>query len=190
MNQEAVHLLAISGSLRGASSNSKLLHAIGALLPDNVSCEIYAGIGELPHFNPDLDNDDPPDSVRAFRQTVKTADGVLLCTPEYANGVPGVLKNALDWLVSSGEFVYKPTAVVTASPNPRGGNHANESLVLTLTMMTADIVEGGAVTLPFVVSAKFGENGEITDPDMISRLSPLLQSLADAMDRKKQAITE
>ena len=71
---------------------------------------IYDRLGELPHFNPDLDDDDCRTIVTDWRDRLKECDGVLFCTPEYAHGVPGVLKNALDWIVSSGEFMYKPTA--------------------------------------------------------------------------------
>ncbi len=99
-----------------------------------------ADIGALPHFNPDLDGEDatPPAPVAALRTAVRRRDAVLIVSPEYAHGVPGVLKNALDWLVSSGECVHKPIAVITASPFPTGGDHANAQLRETLRMMTGD----------------------------------------------------
>jgi chromate reductase, NAD(P)H dehydrogenase (quinone) len=101
---------------------------------------------------------------------------VLICTPEYANGVPGVLKNALDWVVSSGEFMYKPTAVITASPSPLGGEKAHDSLILTLTIMTAKIVEGGTLKIPFFTK-KVNPQGELTDPTTEESLGLLIDAL-------------
>ncbi|MBW4638176.1 MAG: NAD(P)H-dependent oxidoreductase [Gloeocapsa sp. UFS-A4-WI-NPMV-4B04] len=127
-----IKILAISGSLRASSSSTAILRAATALAPNNISISLYERLGELPHFNPELDNDNVPEPVRNWRSRLQECDGVLICTPEYAHGVPGVLKNALDWIVSSGEFMDKPTAVISASPSPDGGDKANASLVQTL----------------------------------------------------------
>ena len=89
-------------------------------------------MAQLPHFNPELDLDDIDTTVANWRRLLKEANGVLICTPEYAKGVPGSLKNALDWVVSSGEFVNKPVAVISASPHPDGGALAKASLLGTL----------------------------------------------------------
>lgn len=112
MQKQDINIIAISGSLRSASSNTALLRAAADLAPENVKITIYEGLDKLPYFSPELDGEGaiPPPTVAALRQQIKTADAVLFCTPEYAFGMPGVLKNALDWLVSSGEFVDKPTA--------------------------------------------------------------------------------
>jgi len=90
---------------------------------------IYGGLDDLPHFSPDRDGDDPPRSVGRLRELLRTADGVLIGTPEYAFGVPGALKNALDWTVSSGEFDGKPVAAISASPLYTGGAKAHASLL-------------------------------------------------------------
>lgn len=137
------------------------------------------GIGDLPHFNPDMDGDDPAPSVVRLRDTIRQADGVIISTPEYAHGVPGVLKNALDWLVSSGEFVYKPVAVVSGSPMETGGEKAHESLQMTLRMMTADLVEGGSFTVPFLNQKLRG--GEIKDEELNERLKGMLGKLEEAV---------
>ncbi len=89
----------------------------------------------MPHFNPDLDTEEPPGTVKDLRRRLKESDGVLICTPEYVFGVPGALKNAIDWAVSSGEFSDKPTALITAS---LGGEKAHESLFLTLQTVEAN----------------------------------------------------
>src|SRR5882724_10769909 len=115
-NKAPVRVLAISGSLRRASSNSALVAAAARLAPDTVKVSIYRGLEELPHFNPDLDDDSAPQSVVGFRASLQACDAVLISSPEYAHGVPGVVKNALDWVVGSGELVDKPIALVNASP--------------------------------------------------------------------------
>src|SRR5471030_2736130 len=118
-------ILAISGSLRRTSSNTAALQAAIRLAPPTMRIELYSALDELPFFNPDVDNDDAPTAVREFRRRVGTADGLLICGPEYARGVAGVLKNALDWLVSSSEFPGKPVAVINASQR---ATHADAAL--------------------------------------------------------------
>jgi NAD(P)H-dependent FMN reductase len=107
----------------------------------------YSEMAQLPHFNPDLDVDNTNTAVANWRRLLNEANGVLICTPEYAKGIPGSLKNALDWVVSSGEFVNKPVAFISASPHPDGGATANNSLVGTLSMMSALVVKGLSVPL-------------------------------------------
>jgi len=86
------------------------------LAPENLKITVYAGLANLPHFTPDLDND-APGAVNDFRSQLTKSAGVIISSPEYAHGVPGVLKNALDWLVASGELYEKPVALFSASPN-------------------------------------------------------------------------
>jgi NAD(P)H-dependent FMN reductase len=113
-----VHVVAISGSLKQSSSNSALVGALAERAPDLVVP--WSGLGALPHFTPDDDGGAP---VKSLRRAVADADAVLLATPEYAGGMPGVLKNALDWLVGTGELYEKPVVVLSAAPSPeRGGN--------------------------------------------------------------------
>ena len=105
-------VLGLSGSLRAASSNTAVLAAAQALAPPGMTIAICDDLGGLPFFNPDLEGDRLPVSVAAFRQKIGTADGLLISSPEYAHGISGLLKNALDWLVPSLEFPNKPVAVV------------------------------------------------------------------------------
>lgn len=126
-------LFAISGSLRAASSNTKLLQEMQSGAPDGVTIDLYEALGELPHFNPDLDADAPPASVVALRARIRDADAVLISSPEYAHGVPGTLKNALDWLVGAGELVGKPVVLVNATARSA---YAQASLTETLTVMS------------------------------------------------------
>jgi NAD(P)H-dependent FMN reductase len=144
-----VRILAISGSLRASSSNTILLMAAAELAPEGVEVTLYDGLGDLPHFNPDLDKalDDPdlPTAVRDLRMRVAGADAILISSPEYAHGVPGSLKNALDWLVGGSEIPGKPIALLNASPR---STHAQASLAETLRTMSADLVPGPPFDAP------------------------------------------
>ncbi|MGG1658107.1 NADPH-dependent FMN reductase [Brevibacillus sp. NRS-1366] len=180
-----IKVLAISGSLRQKSSNTALMNAIIGLAPENMKFTIYGGLGDLPHFNPDLDVDEGPASVRELRTQLREADGVLLCTPEYGNGVPGVLKNALDWLVSTTVFMNKPTAVISASPSPMGGDKAHASLLLTLKMIHAKIVDRGILIIPYI-TMKMNKGGAITDNELKQELLSVLQELEQACFLKQE----
>jgi len=138
-------ILAISGSLRSQSSNTTLLRAAAMLAPEGVSISLYDGLGDLPHFNPDLEGTEGL-AVLDFRRGLQESDAVLISSPEYAHGVPGVLKNALDWIVGSGELADKPVALINASPR---STHAYASLTETITVMSARLVKNACVTLPF-----------------------------------------
>jgi len=133
-----IHILGISGSLRAKSSNTTLLRAAANLAASrDMSITVYGALVELPHFNPDLEGTEPP-SVIKFRDTLRNCDGVLISSPEYAHGVPGVLKNALDWIVGSGELVDKPVALLNASPR---STYAQASLRETVTVMSGRLIE-------------------------------------------------
>ena len=134
-----MNIVAIPGSLRAASSNRLALEAMKALALPDVTIEIYDGLGTLPHFNPDLDADGatPPASVADLRERLRAANGLLISSPEYAHGVPGSLKNALDWLVSDGLLVGKRVVLVNATPPSQ---YAQASLVETLTVMNWIVV--------------------------------------------------
>ena len=141
-----VTLLAVSGSLRRNSSNTALLQAAVKIAPQEARIRIYDGIGELPHFNPDLDNEQP-ESVRNWRRAIEAADGLIISTPEYAHGVPGALKNALDWLVGSTEMNDKPVFMFNASPRSA---YAVASLKETLRTMGARVLDEADLTVPLL----------------------------------------
>ena len=143
--RQPLRILGISGSLRQTSANTALVHAAAQLASDGVEVRVYTQLGELPPFNPDLDGDSPPASVAQFRLEIEASAAVLISSPEYAHGVPGTLKNALDWIVGSGEIVGKPVALVNAAPR---ATHAQASLAETLRVMSADLVDEASVALP------------------------------------------
>ena len=180
-----IQILAISGSLRSTSTNTQLLKAMTAMAPPDVYIQISDDPGKLPHFSPELDNDASPETVKTFRKRLAEADAVIICTPEYAFGVPGVLKNALDWIVSSAELMHKPVAAISASPLSTGGNQAHASLLLTLGALTAAIPDEAKVMIP-VVKKKLNEAGELTDAPTAAILLAALNSLITLAKEKKQ----
>lgn len=170
--------LAISGSLRSGSSNTILLRAAVALAPETFEVSVYDGLATLPHFNPDLDNETVPSSVVDFRSQLQGSDGVLISSPEYAHGVPGVLKNALDWVVASGELYGKPVALLNASPR---SVHAQASLKETLTVMMASLIPEASITVS-LRSNKVDEASMISDPEISHALRSALVAFGRAID--------
>lgn len=123
-------VFAISGSTRAASNNLKLLQLIQKLLAEKeVDMEIFNDLALLPHFNPDLDTHDPPAAIASFRQKIIAADAVLICTPEYVFSIPGSLKNALEWLVSTVIMTDKKVGIITASASGKKG-HAELKMLM------------------------------------------------------------
>ncbi len=175
----AINILAISGSLRPNSSNNAVIHAAAALVHGEVNFVIYEGLGNLPHFN---DSKDPPAEVLELRNMLGSADGVLISSPEYAFGVPGVLKNALDWTVSSGEFVNKPVALITAAT---GGNNAHASLLLTFTALSAQLPPGHQLLISFV-RAKLNESGEVKDPATVQAIKSVMDALITTIKSNRE----
>lgn len=180
-----MRILAISGSLRASSTNTRLVLAIAQLAPSHMQVALYEGLADLPHFSPDLDEDNPPPAVQTLRQLLREADGVLICTPEYAFGVPGTLKNALDWTVSSGEIWNKPVAAISASPLATGGDKAHASLLLTLKALGANVPEGGKLTIP-AIKKKLNTTGDLVDPETIQELRSVLSALEQTIEVQKE----
>lgn len=174
-------IVAISGSIREGSSNTNILKALAAFIPEDIDYTIYNGIKELPHFNPDIDRMKPPAVVENFRKRLNESHALIICTPEYAKGVPGVLKNALEWLVSSSELYKKPVATITASPSITGGDKAHESLLLTLGMLDTTIVKNGSLLIPSV-RTKFNDDATVTDNGTKQALIDLVNSIVDEIN--------
>lgn len=170
-------LLAISGSLRRTSSNKTILQAAAALAPENIAITLSDSIANLPHFNPDSDTENPPPAVVDFRGQLQRTDGVLICTPEYAHGVPGALKNALDWIVGSGELMNKPVALINPSTT---SVHAQESLTETLTVMMARV---HAVRMP-LKSTKVTVDDILANADISSALREIILKLVNMSKEK------
>jgi chromate reductase len=177
--QDKLKILAISGSTRKASSNLNLIKAIADLTQGLFIIDIFEGLSDLPHFNPDDDGEHVAAPVKEFRQKLRAADGILICTPEYAIGVPGSLKNAIDWTVSSMEFSKKPVALITASLS---GERAHQSLLGTLLIIESMMTGHTQLLIPFIKS-KVNEQG-ITDSDTLDKVNKLIQSFEQIIRHK------
>ena len=170
------NLLAISGSLRQASMNSALLRAVAQLAPTDIRVRLYDGLGRLPLFNPDIEHTDPA-PVAELRARINAADGVLIASPEYAHGVTGVMKNALDWMVGCEAFVNKPVALLNASPR---AVHAQAALRETITVMSARLVEEASITVP-ILGSGLDTNGIVAHAEISARLGVMLRSFQAAI---------
>lgn len=166
-----MRILAISGSLRTGSSNATLLRAAAMIAPAEVEIVTYDGIGALPHFNPDLDEGAPPEVVRTLRSEVAAADAIIISSPEYAHGIPGSLKNALDWLVGGVEINGKPVALVNASAR---ATIAQASLQETLTVMGAKVV---ARTISLDGRKNLDVEAMVNDPEISTALRSAIEDL-------------
>jgi chromate reductase, NAD(P)H dehydrogenase (quinone) len=173
-----MRLLAISGSLRAHSSNGELLRALARMGGSEIDVEIYDGLATLPHFNPDLDQDGMvlPEPVQELRRKIADADGLLISSPEYAHGVPGSLKNALDWLVSGPEMVYKPIGLL--NPSPRS-IHAQASIAETLRTMSTTLVDGACIALP-ISGRGLDADGILANEELRARLDGVLEAMRTA----------
>lgn len=177
---ERKKILAISGSLRSNSVNELLLKFIAAQYSTLLDIQIYRNLGQLPHFNLDLDDDKLPDLVRNLREQMSLADGVLICTPEYVFSLPSALKNALEWTVPTTVFSDKPVAFIVASGL---GEKAYESLHLILTTLGVQLNENAGLLLSGARS-KLNIQGEVTDEQTLRAIEKLMASFIETMDGK------
>jgi chromate reductase len=166
-------IFALIGSTRHNSSNLQLVKAIREWMQQEFTCTIFDGLATLPHFNPDLDIDPPPGAITQFRNAIRKADAVLICTPEYAMGVPGSLKNAIDWAVSSMEFSHKPVALITASTS---GVKGHQSLLETLKVIEANITNETQLVISHI-KAKIDSNGNVIHEETVQKIMTLMNAL-------------
>lgn len=172
-----MRLLTVCGSLRSRSSNAAVLDAFRRVLPATVATEAFAGLGDLPHFNPDLDAEPLPAPVVLWRRAVEHADALVISTPEYAHALPGSFKNALDWLVSGTEAMSKPVAILHVA---RGTTWALDSLREVLMTMSARIVDAACVSLP-LGSNQADVETILACPELRLALLSSAESLAEAL---------
>ncbi|KIO77034.1 flavoprotein [Pedobacter lusitanus] len=170
MENQRKNIIAISGSTRQNSTNHLLIKAIADLSADIFKLIVFEDLIALPAFNPDESFENTPQKVIAFRALLQNADGVLICTPEYAHGVPGVLKNAIDWTVSSAEFSSKPTVLITAATD---GQYAHQSLMGTLKVIEAKNIENLQLLIPYA-KTKVSAEGRITEEKTLGEIRALI----------------
>jgi NAD(P)H-dependent FMN reductase len=176
-----IRILALSGSLRSASSNTALLRAASCLAPEGTEVRLYEELAELPHFNPDLDDLDAgvaPRPVMDFRNRLAASDGLIVSSPEYVHGVPGAIKNAIDWVVGSGDLFEKPTALLNAS---MAATHAYASLTEILKTADARIVGEASVRVGLPTN-RIDETGILSNPGLSGALRAAVAALARAIE--------
>ena len=176
----ALQVLGIAGSLRRASYNKRLLQAAEALAPPGMEIETF-DLAAIPLFNADVEVEGDPSPVTALKEAVRQADALLIATPEYNHGIPGVLKNALDWASRGGRQAPlrgKPAAIVGAAPGQMGTVRAQEHLRQVLTATGAYVVPRPQLLVNHA-GDKFDEAGTLTDEKTRAYLQRLLEALAD-----------
>ena len=138
-----MRILGISGSLQRKSGNGALLELAAKSAPDGVVVRLFEGLSLLPHFNPDIEQEgEAPASVVDLRRAVAESDALLIASPEYGHSLPGSLKNAIDWLIGSGELESKWVAITAAVPAKERGQRGLKALRDTLGAVSARIVGG------------------------------------------------
>ncbi|NIY74500.1 NAD(P)H-dependent oxidoreductase [Thalassospira sp. HF15] len=171
-----VKIIALCGSLRAASINKTLLQAACKVAPKHgAELSLFDGLGRLPIFNPD-NEDTPNNAVSDFRNALQGADAILIASPEYAHGVTGAIKNALDWVVASGEFMQKPVAALNASGR---ATIAQAALIETIRTMDARIIDRACATIP-LNGKNFGVDDILHDPESRTKLDDALGFLVAA----------
>ncbi len=172
------NILAISGSTKANSTNELILKFIAKKYSESLHFEIYNDIADLPHFNSDLDNEKLPEAVKTFRELIERADGVLISTPEYVFSLPGSLKNALEWTVSTIVFSDKPSAFVVAASS---GEKAFESLDMILKTIGANVGEHSKLLIK-AAKGKLNSAGEITDQCTLRELQRLMAAFVKTIN--------
>jgi chromate reductase len=160
-----MRILTLSGSLQARSGNRDLLRLAATVAPAGVDVVPFEGLRDLPPFNPDLEEGEPPEPVRAWRRALTDADAVLIASPEYAHSLPGALKNGIDWVVGSGELHRKLVAITAAVPHAGRGRMGLDALAQTLRAIDAVVV---------------WNEPTVRDPDAIASVGRIVGALVDA----------
>jgi NAD(P)H-dependent FMN reductase len=167
------HILAIIGSASQPSSNERLVRYLGQLAADYFQISIFNDLKKLPHFDPDLSANNPPQEIVNLRSAIEQADAVIICTPEYVFSIPSGLKNALEWCVVTTVFQDKPLGIITASASGEKGHTELQLIMQTVmakfTEQTTLLVQG--------IRGKIGERDEIQDPLLDQALIRFLAGL-------------
>ncbi|MBT29011.1 MAG: FMN reductase [Thalassobius sp.] len=179
-------ILAISGSTNLESSSTSLLKYIAKTFKDQLEVEIFDGIDKLPHFNPIQSQVNTPQEVLAFREKIDLADGVIFCTPEYVFSLPGSLKNAIEWNVSTTVFSNKPVAIIVAAAS---GEKAFESLKLILTTIEAQVNEEATLLIKGA-KGKIGKSGEVIDQATIEQIDDIIAAFCQCIEDKNPIPTK
>lgn len=187
--RHGMRVLGIPGSLRSASYNRALLSAAQELAPDGMDVGVFE-LHDIPPFDADVEADGDPEPVAALKSEIGAADGLLIASPEYNRGTPGVLKNAIDWASRpplASPLSGKPVALMGASTGLSGTRHAQEQLRQALAFPRAYVVEGGELRVPEAFF-KMEEGGPVTDPETRKGIVQVLEALAAAVGEREPAV--
>ncbi len=173
-----VTILTLVGSLRAASLNRQLAEVAREVAPEGVRLEVYRGLDELPFYNEDLDTAEPPASVAALRVVAEAADAVLVVTPEYNGSIPGVLKNAIDWLsrpFGASALKGKPLAVIGTALGRYGGVWAHDETRKSFGIAGSRVVETIKLSLP---AAPLGDSHPRENDEVVAAVRDAVEGLA------------
>lgn len=173
-------VLAICGSIKANSANHKLIGYIQSLAKEDFEIELFEGLSDLPYFDPNPEMENQYETVNLFRNRIQQADGILICTPEYVFSLPGILKNALEWTVSTTIFTDKPAALITASSSGKVAYESLQLVMKTLGVKTTDETQ-------LLIS---GIKSKMNNEDIVhdTETQQLLQKLVSAFKEELLAI--
>jgi chromate reductase len=190
-NHQHLNVLGIAGSLREGSYNRALLHAAQELAPDNMTITIF-DLADIPMYNADDDGSEKPEPVERFKAAIAEAGALLIATPEYNHGIPGVLKNAIDWASRPGgrsPMAGKPTAIMGAATGMWGTIRAQSHLRTVLAAMNTPTVLSPEVLVQGAAE-KFDEDGHLVDEATHRFVRELLDNLVELTLRLRHEIKE
>jgi NAD(P)H-dependent FMN reductase len=174
------NIFIIIGSASSNSANEKLMEHFSTLTKDEFNVTIFTGLKTLPHFDPEQSLTKPPEVIVDFRKAIESADGIIICTPEYVFSIPSGLKNAIEWCVSTTVFSDKPVGLITASANGQKGHEELQLIMKTvMTKFTEDttlLIQG--------IKGKINEVGEITDSKTKADLEKFTRSFKELVNRE------
>jgi len=177
-------ILAVVGSLQARSSNKSLVALASRLAPHGTTWTRTELLGELPLYNADIDGDSPPGAVTRFREELDQADAIVFASPEYGHGMPGSVKNALDWIVGTGNLNGKPVAATCAAAGPGRGELGLAMLVQTLKAIDGVVVWNAPIVVP---KKSIDPTGVIVDASVERAIEEMTSVLVDAIRSRAAA---
>ncbi|MFT8720455.1 NADPH-dependent FMN reductase [Acetobacter sp.] len=185
MSADTLHFVVLIGSLRKDSINAAVARTLPSLVPEGVNVSFLGSIGDFPHYNADVQDEGFPEPVLKMAAQIKASDGVIIVTPEYNYSVPGVLKNAIDWLsrLSPQPFTGKPLAIQTASPGAIGGARAQYHLRQMLVFLDAFVLNKPEIMIGQSTQKVDPEKLVLTDAKTGAYITKQISALADLARR-------
>jgi len=173
-------IFVIIGSAAANSANEKLVVNFISMTRDYFNVKVFKDLKTLPHFDPKLTIENTPKKVIAFRNEIKKADGILICSPEYIFSIPSGLKNSIEWCVSTNVFSNKPTGLITASAS---GQKSHEELQLIMKTVMAKFTNETTLLIQGV-KEKFDEQGNLSDLEIKKQLDKFITDFNNLVNDK------